>query len=329
MRKRYICPGLCQNEALAELSVESRLLFACLPMLADRDGLIEDRPKRIRAMIFPYDPFDVNELLDELATPSKSEPNGFITRYEEDGVNVIRINNFLAHQIPHPKEAKSALPKQKEQSIHTPVEANHEIPGLNQEISNRNYNYNLNSNYDYNQEKLFLESCPSDDEEQVKESPQTPARETISKAWVEEIYQAYPRKQGKQAALKEIRQAIRTMAEEENIDLRASYERLLAFTREYTKSQKGKDPQYVPYPERWYKKRRWEDDQNFWKPDTIRNTNKNFACEMDAEETDIDLFTNHSQQEEYARFIEELNRERKELGLSTFEAEKSIVGAVN
>lgn len=104
MRKRYICPGFCKNEYLAELSVEARLLFACMPMFADREGRMEDRPKKIRAEIFPYDHFDVDQLLDDLYKA------GFVDRYETDGIKVVQIVNFAKHQNVHRNEEKSVLP---------------------------------------------------------------------------------------------------------------------------------------------------------------------------------------------------------------------------
>jgi len=104
-RSRLLKPGFFTNETLAELPFEARLCFAGLWTLADREGRIEDRPRRIGAALFPYDQVDVGAVLDALAS------KGFVRRYVVDGCAVIDIPTFHEHQSPHPKEAKSELPK--------------------------------------------------------------------------------------------------------------------------------------------------------------------------------------------------------------------------
>ena len=103
-RARNIKPGFFRNEFLVEMPIGNRLLFIGLWTLADRDGRVEDRPKRIKLDLFPCDSFDVDIALGELAEA------GFIERYEASGVKVISIINFLKHQTPHGTEKDSALP---------------------------------------------------------------------------------------------------------------------------------------------------------------------------------------------------------------------------
>lgn len=103
-RARNIKPGFFANEKLAECDPLARLLFAGLWCLADREGRLEDRPKRIRAEVLPYDVCDADALLDQL------QEHGFILRYESCEHKCIQVLNFDKHQNPHMKEAKSALP---------------------------------------------------------------------------------------------------------------------------------------------------------------------------------------------------------------------------
>lgn len=103
-RARNIKPGFYKNEHLAECSPEARLLFPGLWMLADREGRIEWRPKRIRAEIFPFDNFDVPCLVGELAE------RGFVAMYESGGRKYLQIVNFAKHQKPHHKEVASEIP---------------------------------------------------------------------------------------------------------------------------------------------------------------------------------------------------------------------------
>ena len=103
-RARNIKPGFFINDQLAEIEPLGRLLFAGLWTIADREGRLEDRPKKIKAEILPYDNCDANILLDALNDAE------FICRYTVDGQNYIQIINFSKHQNPHPKEAQSIIP---------------------------------------------------------------------------------------------------------------------------------------------------------------------------------------------------------------------------
>jgi hypothetical protein len=105
MRSRNVKPGLFTNETLAECSFAARYLFIGLWCAADREGRLEDRPKRIKATLLPYDSVDADELLSEL------ERNGFVKRYEVDGGRYIEIPAFAKHQSPHPNEVASTIPK--------------------------------------------------------------------------------------------------------------------------------------------------------------------------------------------------------------------------
>jgi hypothetical protein len=114
-RARNIKPSFFANEHLAECDPYARLLFAGLWCLADREGRLEDRPKRIRAELFPYDNCDADDLLSQL------ERHGFISRYALGENRYIQVLNFCKHQNPHVKEAKSTIPAQ-EHPEPTPVE---------------------------------------------------------------------------------------------------------------------------------------------------------------------------------------------------------------
>lgn len=104
-RSRNIKPAIMDNEGLADLEPLTRLLFVYLWMLADREGRLEDRPKRIAAQAFPYDrAADVDAMLVQLETA------GFILRYHVKGMAIIQIVNFLKHQTPHGTEKDSELP---------------------------------------------------------------------------------------------------------------------------------------------------------------------------------------------------------------------------
>ena len=103
-RARNIKPGFFKNEFLADMPCEARLLFIGLWTLADREGRLEDRPKRIKAELFAFDSFDVDSMLNLL------QRDKFVLRYEAGGVRFIQIENFVKHQDPHYKEKASEIP---------------------------------------------------------------------------------------------------------------------------------------------------------------------------------------------------------------------------
>jgi hypothetical protein len=104
-RSRNIKPAIMDNEQLAEFEPATRLLFIYLWMLADREGRLEDRPKRIAAQALPYDTdLNVESMLSDLQSA------GFIVRYQAGGLACIQITAFAKHQKPHVREAESTLP---------------------------------------------------------------------------------------------------------------------------------------------------------------------------------------------------------------------------
>lgn len=105
MRQRTLKPGFFTNEDLCALPPLTRLLFAGLWLLADRAGRFEDRPARIKAQVFPYEPdLDIASMLLAL------ELHGFVQRYEVSGIRYGWLPTFVKNQNPHPKETASVIP---------------------------------------------------------------------------------------------------------------------------------------------------------------------------------------------------------------------------
>lgn len=103
-RARNIKPSFFTNDELAEVHPLGRLLFIALWTMADREGRLEDRPRRIKAEALPYDDADADALLNDL------QQHGFILRYEVGGARYIQVLAFTKHQNPHIKEAESTIP---------------------------------------------------------------------------------------------------------------------------------------------------------------------------------------------------------------------------
>ena len=98
-RARNIKPGFFTNELLGTYEPIIPLLFAGLWCLADKDGILEDRPLRIKAELFPYrDSLDINGYLTVL------ERDGFVVRYVVERKAYIQVCSFAQHQHPHHTE---------------------------------------------------------------------------------------------------------------------------------------------------------------------------------------------------------------------------------
>lgn len=121
-RARNIKPSFFANDDLADISPLGRLLFIALWTLADREGRLEDRPRRIKAEALPYDDCDVDSLLNDL------QKHGFILRYEAGEEQFIQVVNFTKHQNPHVKESASSIPAHGEHHTSTVQEKCKEQP---------------------------------------------------------------------------------------------------------------------------------------------------------------------------------------------------------
>ena len=105
-RIRMIKPEFFTDDFLGELPPLARILFAGLWCYADREGRLEDKPKRLKIQILPYDDCNVDELLDMLATGK----DAVIIRYEVNGEQYIQVVSFTKHQHCHVKELASRIP---------------------------------------------------------------------------------------------------------------------------------------------------------------------------------------------------------------------------
>lgn len=112
-RARNLKPGFFKNDVLAECPPLVRILFQGLWCEADREGRLEDRPKRLKAEILPYDDIDIDASLNLLAD------KGFIVRYSHGSGQYIQILAFHKHQNPHVKESASSIPAPGEHSART------------------------------------------------------------------------------------------------------------------------------------------------------------------------------------------------------------------
>ena len=159
-RSRNLKPDFFENEELVECEFWVRLLFAGLWTLSDREGRLEDRPKRIKMKIFPADNVDVEKGLSDLSA------KGFVRRYEVENIKIIQVVNFLKHQKPHHQEKKSTLP---------PEPPSHQ--GASKDVRSRPDSLNTDSlNTDSLNKNICVESSTLDEpqNENFKLEPEEP-----------------------------------------------------------------------------------------------------------------------------------------------------------
>lgn len=117
MRARNIKPGFFANDRLVSLDPIYRLLFVGLWCMADRRGLVEDRPAKIKLTLFPGDNIDVEAGIAALVA------GGFLVRYvDAKGTTAISVVNFSRHQNPHQREKENPDIEPPESSDSAPVE---------------------------------------------------------------------------------------------------------------------------------------------------------------------------------------------------------------
>lgn len=104
MSVRHLTKEFFLNDRLAEVSTISRLFFMGLCVLADREGRLEDRPRRLKEELLPYDEADGEKLLAELSA------HGLLNRYQAEGHACLAIADWRRWQKPGYREKKSAIP---------------------------------------------------------------------------------------------------------------------------------------------------------------------------------------------------------------------------
>ncbi len=105
MRSRNVNAGIFKNETLADYSDPGFIfkLFVGLWCLADRNGRLEFRLRRIKAELFGFEPDLKDERLETAISYLKS--NNFLEVYEVEDRQYLEVINFKKYQRPHPRES--------------------------------------------------------------------------------------------------------------------------------------------------------------------------------------------------------------------------------
>lgn len=232
-RCRNISPGTFLNETLAECDPLARVLYTALWCEADREGRLEDRPKRIKARCLPYDDCDINALLNQLAMRL------FIVRYTVGDAEFIAIPKFCKHQNPHHREKASVIPApdMPEESLGLAPDKPAASSGLDQDKPRTSRADSLSSD--------SLNLIPSS-----KALEQQAARSTAKHAdRFEEFWASYPVKKGRANALK-------TWAAKK---LDAIADQIIDDVKQRIAADRQWLAGYVPHGSTYINRRGWED----------------------------------------------------------------------
>ncbi|MFI8643863.1 hypothetical protein ACIGJK_03535 [Pseudomonas iridis] len=228
-RSRNIKPGFFSNEHLAEVDFATRLLFIGMWTEADREGRLEDRPRRLKMALFPADNVDIEKMLADL------DHLGFIARYTVGSFRAIQIVNWAKHQNPHLKEAKSTIP---EMPVVEPCPV--KVGASTMQAPDEHGSFPADS--------LSLDSGFL-----IPDSLSPSPAPVVSEDLFPKFWKLYPRKVGKDKAEKAWAKLKVTPP---LYDLIAKALSKQVLTPEWTKD-KG---QFIPHPSTWLNGKRWEDE---------------------------------------------------------------------
>lgn len=239
-RIRTVKPEYWTDEKIVELSITARLFFIGLWNFADDNGVLENKPKQLKIRIFPTDDVEVTRLIDEL-----NNLNLIIT-YETNGASFIYIRNLTKHQVID-RSRKSNLP--------TPP-----IDLINQQVVEIKQNQLKSPEISPGREGKGIGK-------ERKTTPPTPLRGNGVSVDFERFWSVYPKKIGKQAALKKWQALKRTY------QLPPPDQIIGAVEKQKTWDQWQKDEgQFIPNPATWLNQGRWDDQPpEGGKPEWMRN----------------------------------------------------------
>jgi hypothetical protein len=268
-RTRSIKPGFFDNEVLGGLPPLTRLLFIGLWCIADREGRLEDRPKRIKKTLLGYDDVSTSEVSEMLQA---LHDTGFIIRYTVDGEEYIQVVNFAKHQNPHVKEKASEIPPPPEnptyrsygedyESSDDEEDDNDEHQTSPVQVSDKHQTSTVQAppitvnrlpstgNLPPGIREAREETCAAAEQtEESKKEAQTLLQKRFDLFWA-----AYPKKVGKKDALKAFKNA--------KVDSELFDKIMTAIGRARTTDQWQRDNgRYIPNPSTWLNQGRWDDE---------------------------------------------------------------------
>jgi hypothetical protein len=218
MPQRFLRPGLTTSARFNAADWQAQSLYVRLITLVDDYGRFESHPMLLKSLAFPFNPEITCEQM--LALCEQLQTNDLAVFYEVDGKSYLQLARWQEKARSHSKfpEFRGDACKQLLANV-SKCSAPSSSPS----------------------------SSPSPSS--ISSKPQPPAADCVM------VYETYPKKVGRAAALKAIAKALRT----------TPLGQLLAATKAYAAARAGEDQQFTPHPATWFNRQSYLDDQSTWK----------------------------------------------------------------
>lgn len=103
--QRFIKAEFFTDIDMGELQPLCRLFYVGLWTQADKRGVLEDRPRQLKARVMPYDDFDAEVAITELVGRGK------LIRYKVGDKRYLQVASWKKNQSTHASEKDSGLPE--------------------------------------------------------------------------------------------------------------------------------------------------------------------------------------------------------------------------
>jgi hypothetical protein len=245
MRIRSTKPEFWRSERIADLSWDARLVLKGLESYVDDNGVGKDDVALVVADVFPRDM--VRETSRTLARVSEAiselHQKGFVHRYESDGTRLMylswwesfqRIDKPTRGRFPRPDGSMNYKDSTIGESLASPRESSGALAPGTGEQRNRGTE---------EQEETCSPAAPPN------AAPKSTAAKVTEPPGFAEFWAAYPRRQGKGAAIKAWVKATRKASPQAIVDGARRYE-----------ADPNRDPAYTAMASTWLNAERWTDD---------------------------------------------------------------------
>lgn len=241
MRIRSVRPEFWRDETIKRLPREYRFLLIGLWSYVDDNGVGLDDYRQIAAALFPIedDPVEAREWVHEGLM--RLAESSHVLRYTMQGIAYLYVARWPELQyIQHPNKSRFPEPDDPESQLcrendESPAAAHERVTSPHESLPTGVVEKGRNGERE--------KPSPSSGKRRSKSSD-TPAR-------FDEFWSIYPKRVGKQAAIKAWRNALKL----------AAPDTIINGAQRYAESRHGEDPKFTAHPSRWLNAGRWDDEQ--------------------------------------------------------------------
>lgn len=278
-RIRSVKPEICESETMARCSAEVERTFVRLWTHLDDHGRAKDHPTLIKAALFPLHDEVTAAVVDEHLWTLASE--GLIVRYEVDGKAVLACPSWAEHQHPQkPRASKFPAPEQGVIRTEPDGSGSHTVPvpepyGPVEVVGEVEVGVVV-----VEDPTPLAAPMPGTGLALVADAPAPATPSQRYSTEFETWWAEYPRKVEKAPAAKAYAAARRT----------TSAETLLEAVRAHAAAwaAAGTETSFILYPERWLKRRRYDEAPEAAAP---RATNSRSGANADKIRRSLDRMT--------------------------------------